>query len=114
MRLTAAAVRTIQCAPGKSEQVVFDETLPGFGLRVRATGAQTWLVQYAVHGRTRRIFLGPPALVDAGKARGMAKDLLARVRLGGDPAGEKVAARAERRIPFGPSCPGSSVASVLV
>ena len=41
MRLTAAAVRTIQCAPGKSEQVVFDETLPGFGLRVRATGAQT-------------------------------------------------------------------------
>jgi integrase len=52
-------------------------------------------VQYAVHGRTRRIFLGPPALVDAGKARSMAKDLLASVRLGGDPVGEKVAARAE-------------------
>ena len=75
--------------------MIFDETLPGFGLRVRATGAQTWLVQYAVHGRTRRIFLGPPALVDASKARSMAKDLLASVRLVGDPAGEKVAARAE-------------------
>lgn len=75
--------------------MIFDETLPGFGLRVRATGAQTWLVQYAVHGRTRRIFLGPPALVDASKARSMAKDLLASVRLGGDPAGDKVAARAE-------------------
>ena len=35
---------TAQCAPGKSEQVVFDEALPGFGLRVRATGAKTWLV----------------------------------------------------------------------
>jgi hypothetical protein len=41
MRLTTAAVRALQCAPGKSEQVIFDETLPGFGLRVRATGAQT-------------------------------------------------------------------------
>jgi integrase len=95
MRLTAAEVRTLQCAPGRSEQVFFDETLPGFGLRVRTTGAKTWLVQYAVHGRTRRIFLGPPTLVDASKARSMAKDLLASVRLGGDPAGEKVAARAE-------------------
>ena len=95
MRLTAATVRTVQCAPGKSEQVFFDEALPGFGLRVRRTGAQTWLVQYAVAGRTKRVFLGAPALVDASKARAMAKDLLARVRLGGDPAGEKVAARAE-------------------
>lgn len=95
MRLTAATVRTAQCAPGRSEQVVFDEALPGFGLRVRATGAKTWLVQYAVAGRTKRVFLGAPALVDASKARAMAKDLLARVRLGGDPAGEKVAARTE-------------------
>jgi hypothetical protein len=95
MRLRAAAVRTLQRAPGKSEQVIFDETLPGFGLRVRAAGAQTWLVQYAVAGRTRRVLLGSPALVDASKARSMAKDLLASVRLGGDPAGEKVAARAE-------------------
>ena len=95
MRLTAATVRTVQCAPGKNEQVIFDEALPGFGLRVRTTGAKTWLVQYAVAGRTKRIFLGAPALVDASKARAMAKDLLARVRLGGDPAGEKVAARAE-------------------
>jgi integrase len=95
MRLTAAAVRTLQCAPGKSEQVIFDETLPGFGVRVRHSGAKTWLTQYAVAGRTRRVFLGSPSLVDAGKARSMAKDLLASVRLGGDPAGEKVAARAE-------------------
>lgn len=57
MRLTAATVRTVQCAPGKSEQVFFDEALPGFGLRVRRTGAQTWLVQYAVAGRTKRVFL---------------------------------------------------------
>ena len=71
------------------------DPLPGFGLRVRASGAQTWLVQYAVAGRTKRIFLGAPALVDPSKARAMAKDLLARVRLGGDPAGENVAARAE-------------------
>jgi integrase len=100
MRLTSAAVRTLTCAPDKTEQVIFDEELPGFGLRVRASGSKTWLVQYAVAGRTRRVFLGSPSLVDVGKARATAKDLLARVRLGGDPAGEKAANRAEAAFTF--------------
>ena len=43
---------------GETDKVFFDDDLPGFGLRVRATGAKTWMVQYAIAGRTRRMVLG--------------------------------------------------------
>jgi integrase len=94
MRLTAQTVRTVVLPAGVTDKVFFDRDLPGFGLRVRATGAKTWMIQYAIAGRTRRMMLGSTSVLDPGKARGNAKDLLAKVRLGGDPAGEKVEARA--------------------
>jgi integrase len=80
---------------GVLDKVFFDSELPGFGLRLRATGARTWMVQYAIAGRTRRIVLGSTAVLDPGKARDTAKDILAKVRLGQDPAGEKMKARAK-------------------
>jgi integrase len=95
LRLTAQTVRTISLPQGVTDKVFFDSDLPGFGLRVRSTGAKTWMVQYAIAGRTRRIVLGSTAVLDPGKARTTAKDLLAEVRLGGDPAGEKMKARAK-------------------
>ena len=51
-------------------------------------------MQYAIAGRTRRMVLGSLAMLDPSKARETAKDLLAKVRLGGDPAGEKIEGRA--------------------
>lgn len=93
MRLTAATIRRLVLPPGKAELKVFDDSLPGFGLRLRAGGAQTWIVQYARAGATRRMTLGTPATLDPGKAREVAKDLLAAVRLGRDPAHEKHTAR---------------------
>ena len=112
MRLTAATVRTLTLPPGKVDHVFFDAELPGFGLRVRATGAKTWMVQYAIAGKTRRMVLGSPAVLDPGKARETAKDLLAQVRLGRDPAGEKATARAKAAETFGACCRGSWSASV--
>jgi integrase len=93
MRLTAATLRSLACPEGKSEQTFFDEDLPGFGLRTRPSGAQSWLYQYAIAGRTRKIFLGSPTVVDPGKARQAAKDLAAAIRLGRDPASEKATSR---------------------
>jgi integrase len=93
VRLTAQTVRTIALPAGVADKVFFDSDLPGFGLRVRATGAKTWMVQYAISGRTRRIVLGSTAVLNPGKARETAKDLLAQVRLGRDPADEKAQAR---------------------
>jgi integrase len=101
MRLTAAITRALALPPGKLDHVFFDSDLPGFGLRVRATGAKTWMVQYAIAGRTRRIVLGSTAVLDPGKARETAKDLLAKIRLGADPAREKTEARTRAAETFG-------------
>jgi integrase len=95
MRLTATAIRTLTLPRGKNDYVYFDDELPGFGVRLRDTGSKTWLVQYAIAGKTRHMSLGKVATVDPGKARETAKVLLAQVRLGRDPAGEKVTARAK-------------------
>ena len=92
MRLTKETMASFRCEPGK-EDTFWDERLPGYGLRARPTGAKTLYVQYAFGGRTRKIFLGSPDVVPAGQAYEKAKDLLAKVRLGGDPAGEKAAQR---------------------
>jgi integrase len=94
MKLTPTSIQSLTLPRGVHDKVFFDAGLPGFGLRVRATGAKTWLVQYAIAGRTRRIALGSTAVLDLGKARAAAKDLLAQVRLGRDPVAEKANARA--------------------
>jgi integrase len=80
----------LKLPPGASDFVFFDERLPGFGLRLRASGARSFMFQYAVAGRTKKFTIGE---VDPGKAFAIAKDLHAKVRLGGDPVAEKKQAR---------------------
>ncbi len=36
MKLTQSNVTRVEIPGGKSEHIVFDETMPGFGLRIRA------------------------------------------------------------------------------
>jgi integrase len=93
-KLTASSIRSLTLPPGVTDKVFFDADLPGFGLRVRASGSHSWMVQYAIAGKTRRIVLGLASALDASQARATAKTLLAQVRLGRDPAAEKEQARA--------------------
>jgi hypothetical protein len=85
--------------------VHFDGDLPGFGLRVRASGVHTWMIQYAIAGRTRRVVLGLQSALDPGKARATAQKLLAQVRLGKDPAADKARARVAAAETFGALLP---------
>ena len=48
MRLTRPNVARLTLSSGKSEQIIFDETLPGFGIRLRAGGKRTWIAQYRI------------------------------------------------------------------
>jgi integrase len=105
VKLTAANIRALKLPPGVADRVFFDEDLPGFGLRMRASGVHSWMVQYARAGRTRRVVLGLLTALDPGKARATAKDLLAQVRLGHDPAGEKDQARTRAAETFGALLP---------
>src|SRR5215208_2616875 len=93
MRLTRPNVSRLVLRPGKSEQIIFDEALPGFGIRIRAGGKRTWIAQYRVGKQQRRVTIGSADAVDPDEARRRAKEILARAQLGGDPQSEKVESR---------------------
>jgi integrase len=105
MRLTASTIRSFTLPHGKTDKTFWDDDLPGFGLRLRGGGSRVWLIQYAIHGKTRRMVLGSMATIEPGAARETAKDLLARVRLGEDPAREKHKARIRASETFGAMLP---------
>ena len=46
MRFNQKTIAGVVLPAGKSELVVFDEDLPGFGLRIRASGARSWVYQF--------------------------------------------------------------------
>ena len=93
MKLTAASIRSIEPIPPKTDRIEFDDAVPGFGVRVRAGGSKVYVVQYAIGNKQRRMSLGNVALQGVDKARQSAKDILAAVRMGKDPAGEKLRER---------------------
>jgi hypothetical protein len=81
---------------GKSEFIFFDSDTAGFGLRVRRSGARSWVFQYWQGGRARRVTLGSWPKLSARKARELVDSLAAKVALGQDPAAEKLEARARK------------------
>jgi integrase len=93
MKLTQASIERLALPAGKSEAIIFDDDVPGFGLRLRAGGSRTFIVQYALGSRQRRMTIGTAKILDAAKARQTARNLLAKVRLGHDPAAERTEAR---------------------
>jgi integrase len=93
MKLAAADIRKLSLKEGSAEAIFFDSDVPGFGIRLRAGGSKTFVFQYKLGSKQRRLTLGPVTALDLAKAREAAKDLYAQVRLGGDPAGEKAHAR---------------------
>lgn len=69
---------------------IWDSELPRFGLRVRATGAKAYAIQYRnAHDTTKRLTIGRPGeLWTPDAARKRARELLADVERGEDPAGD--------------------------
>lgn len=94
MKLTQRTISALDVPRGKIEHIVFDEDLPGFGLRVRRGGARTWIYQFKMGAQHRRMTLGSVSAVTAAQARRTANELHAKVRLGQDPASEKAEGRA--------------------
>ena len=58
VKLTKAKVDGLKLPQGKSETIVFDEGLHGFGLRIRAGGKRTWIAQYRLGAKQRRMTIG--------------------------------------------------------
>jgi integrase len=92
VKLTQRLADTIALPAGRTEAVHYDDALPGFGLRIREGGSRVFVVQYKLGQRHRRMTLGSIAQLRLDDARSKARDILAAVRLGRDPAGEKIEA----------------------
>ena len=82
--LTAQLAR--ETTPGLRDVFLFDKTLPGFGLRVHRSGAKAWIVQTRIDGRSRRIVIARHGEMKLAEARRRARDILASVRAGDNPA----------------------------
>lgn len=68
---------------------IWDEDLPGFGLRVFTSGKRSYLIQYRAQGRTRRYTIGLHGVWTPELARQEAKIQLGRVAKGDNPAEER-------------------------
>jgi integrase len=102
MKLSKATAST-KVPAGKIEAFVWDDDIPGFGMRVRAIGTSFWIYQYRVGSKQRRISFGSTAAVSAQDARARAAKLYAEVKLGADPAGQKIESRARASETFEPT-----------
>jgi integrase len=97
MRLTRQSVADLTIPAGKPYVIVWDEGLPGFGVRVNPTNKQ-WVVQYRANGKTRRETIGRVERITLDDARKRARASMAKAQLGADPQAEKAQERARASI----------------
>lgn len=81
MKLSARTTAGLKLPTGKTDHIVFDDAVPGFGLRLREGGGRSWVYQYALGTKQRRIMIGKATAMTADKAREIAEVLHAKVRL---------------------------------
>jgi integrase len=96
MEFTQSAVDRFKIETGKAEHIEFDDGMPGFGLRVRVGDKKqhrTFIAQYKIGSKHRRITLGNAAKVTLADAQKRAKIIFGKVADGKDPANEKAVAR---------------------
>jgi integrase len=90
MKFTTATIAALKIERGKAEQRVFDDDVPGFGVRLRDTGGRTWIVQYRNRaGKSQTKPLGSLNKLSLAQARQLAKADLAKITLHGDPQKDK-------------------------
>lgn len=82
--------RTVDGAVSKEKDYfIWDDDLPGFGLRVFASGKRSYLIQYRALGRSRRFTIGLHGVWTPELARKEAKALLGKIAQGDNPAEER-------------------------
>lgn len=90
--------------PGERDQFLWDDKLPGFGVKVTPKGAKVYVFQYRMGGRghkVKRFTIGAAGALKAAKARELAEGLYARVKQGEDvTASAREAKRVEADLQF--------------
>ena len=102
MRLTDRLIKSLP-GPAVGAKIAYDEELPGFGVRVTSKGVRSFVLNYVVAGRERRLTIGRFPTWSTTAAREEARQLKRQVDIGIDPlareADEAAKAAAERALP---------------
>jgi len=92
VRLTQLAAERLS-APATGRIVYWDRGLPGFGLRITAKGAKSWVAMYRVAGKPVMETISPMARVPkVDEARTLARTSMSKAATGTNPVAEKRAA----------------------
>jgi integrase len=94
-KLSDALVRSLPL-PDAGAKIYYDAEIRGFGMRVTKAGARSFVLNYTVAGRERRMTIGAYPVWRVATARREAERLRQDVDRGTDPLGEK---QAEREAP---------------
>jgi len=79
--------------PAQGNRIIYDDRLPGFGLRITAKGVRSFILNYRIKGRERRITIGQYPTWTVLAARKQAEQLRRKIDLGVDPLDERIAER---------------------
>ena len=82
--------RVVEAADAREKDyLIWDDELPGFGLRVFSSGKRSYVIQYRTSGRSRRYTIGLHGAWAPETARREAKVQLGRVAGGDDPVEDR-------------------------
>jgi integrase len=94
-KITKRGVDAMRPDPSGADVFLWDSELRGFGIRMKPTGAASYLVQYRnAEGRTRRLVIGKVGTLTADEGRAIGREKLAEVAKGQDPSEARHATRA--------------------
>ena len=88
-KLTERTIERLDCPPGKRDRLVFDCEQRGLAVRVMAAGSKSYLAQYVIAGRKRRVPLGSVGAISLAAARDATRAVMGQVAQGLDPATER-------------------------
>src|SRR5208282_418808 len=93
LRITEKTIKSLK-APETGNRIFYDDQVGGFGARLTASGAISFILTYWTGGRQRRHTIGRHPELNATAAREEAIQLRDSIRRGGDPLGDKEQRRA--------------------
>jgi len=95
MKITKTVIDGLE-PPAKGYRIEWDDALPGFGVRITATGARSFILQKKVGGKDQRITIGKYGPLTLEQARKQAQVLLGKIAEGLNPRAEKVRQRMQQ------------------
>lgn len=84
MKLTKTRIDALE--PTGKDTFIWDDALPGYGIRMSPKGLKSYVVQYRWEGQSKRIAIGRTNMVTADQARKAAKIILGDVSAGKSPS----------------------------